>query len=164
MPTLTAKRVIKYGFITIAAIAFALYIYAQSITYIKGPQLVITSPTDGFATTEQLLTVTGNAQNISFIQMNGNQIFADSSGNFSEKLLLDPGYNIITVNVTDRFERDLSATVRVTYSAQEKFTQSDFEIGTTSPPLIDKEGSSDSATTTADTTEVTDNEELSDNM
>lgn len=137
MPTLTAKRVVKYGFIIFGSIGLLFYIYIQSRTYLTGPQLSITAPLNGSSVTEKLVTIEGTAQNVSFIQMNGNQIFIDSEGNFVEKLLLDPGYNIIEVTVTDRFERSLSSQVSINYAASEDVRLETFDAETSFPAKVD---------------------------
>ena len=152
MPTFTAKRIVKYGTIIIVTISLAIYVLTQATTYLRGPQLVISYPENGTSTQSQLITIGGNTQNVSFIQMNGNQIFANSEGNFSEKLLLNPGYNIITVNVTDRFERSLSSQIHITYLAQDDIETPDFTISTSSP-LFDTQDEENVTQTKPDDTE-----------
>lgn len=137
MPTLTAKRVIKYGSLILGTIGLLFYIYIQSRIYLEGPQLTITSPAHGTSVEEQLLTIEGNARNVSFVEMNGNQIFIDSEGDFREKLLLDPGYNIIEVTVTDRFERSVSSRVQINYTSKKEIAPKTFNVGTSSPALAE---------------------------
>jgi hypothetical protein len=81
---------------------------------IAGPIIVITSPLDGTATSTNILTISGVAQNISFLTINNATAFTDEDGNFSTTLSPLPGYAIFTVQATDRFGRRASAKVRVT--------------------------------------------------
>ena len=53
-----------------------------------GPVVSITKPLDGYAATTSLLTIIGHAQNVSFITLDGEQIFTDENGNFSEDRIL----------------------------------------------------------------------------
>ena len=98
---------IKITLIILFTIAVGGYAVFQSIDLVRGPILTITSPTDGSLFTEPLITITGTTKNISFIYLNDNQIFVDSDGVFKQKLLLNIGYNIITLRVTDRFNREV---------------------------------------------------------
>ena len=54
------------------------------------------------------ITVTGTAKRISYLYINGRQIYTDPSGHFSETLLLSPGYNIIEVEANGRFGKKIS--------------------------------------------------------
>ena len=47
--------------------------------------------------------------------MNDRQMFTDEEGEFSEKLLLSYGYNIITVKAKDRFGRETKKTLELIY-------------------------------------------------
>jgi hypothetical protein len=73
---------------------------------IIGPTIEITEPKNGESLNESLTTIEGRAKHVSFISMNDHPITVDESGDFSEKLLLSPGYNIIKLKVVDRFGRE----------------------------------------------------------
>jgi len=110
-----AKKILR---IAIALIVIAIvggYAYYRSSAFIRGPVVAITSPQNGTTATSSIITVSGIARNISAITMDGRKIYIDENGNFSEKLLLHPGYNIITVAVRDRYERKAQAVVEVVY-------------------------------------------------
>ncbi len=79
------------------------YAYYQSREYLRGPLLTIEAPADGAAFVAPLITLVGTAENIAFLTLNGRQIFTDESGRFSERLLLQEGYTIITLEAKDRF-------------------------------------------------------------
>jgi hypothetical protein len=50
-----------------------------------------------------LIEIQGRARNIAYINLNGTQMFTDKNGYFDEKLLLSPGYNVVTLDATDKF-------------------------------------------------------------
>lgn len=70
---------------------------------ILGPIIKIDSPLSGDNVTNPLVTIKGLVRNVSFMSLNGRQIFVDKSGNFSEDVLLLPGYNEIDISAQDRF-------------------------------------------------------------
>ena len=97
----------------VALFSIAAYAYFQSRNFIKGPRLFIETPMDGEATTSPVITLSGRAENISEISINNMPIFTDEEGNFREKLLLLPGYNIITAEAEDRFGRAVKKTLEL---------------------------------------------------
>jgi hypothetical protein len=99
-------------FLSLAAI-LVLYVLFQARFLILGPQVTILFPKEGQEVMEPLLTINGEARNISRISLNGRQIFTDESGFWSEKLLLSPGTSIMTVKVVDRFGREREERVTV---------------------------------------------------
>jgi len=117
---MTLRKILAYLLAIAIAIILCAYIYNQSKTYLKGPQLNITSPTSGTSTDQTFIPIEGFAGNVSFITMNDNQIFIDESGVFKEKLLLAPGYNIIEVKAKDRFGRIISRKVYITRTSKDE--------------------------------------------
>lgn len=80
---------------------------------IVGPQITILSPKDGTATSSSLITISGTAENISFLTINDSAAFTDESGHFVKTISPPPGYAIFTVSATDRFGRRAKAQVRI---------------------------------------------------
>lgn len=109
------KLTIGLGIFAIFAILIGLYAYSQSREYLKGPQIVINEPQNGATLLEAPIVIAGNAQNVSRITLNGASIFVDSKGDFREKLLLLPGYNILTISAEDRFGRKAEKTLELVY-------------------------------------------------
>jgi hypothetical protein len=102
------------GMIFLATLIFG-YALFQARNIILGPVIEIRSPENGASMEESLIEIKGKVKNISRISMNGNQIFTDSEGMFSEKLLLSYGYNIITIKVMDRFDREIEKVLELIY-------------------------------------------------
>lgn len=95
---------------------FVLYGGFEMVKVFLGPSLTITSPKDLDTSEVNLIDVTGNVARVSYITLNDRQIFADTSGHFDEKLLLLPGYNIITVKVKDRFGKEKQQILHIWYT------------------------------------------------
>lgn len=99
-------RFARIGLIALIIAGFAAYAFYQGYPLIRGPVITVSSPFHGQTLTEPAIFVEGHAQNVSFLYLNNTQIFTDLEGRFSEKLILLPGYNIITVRATDKFSRE----------------------------------------------------------
>lgn len=81
------------------------YAYSKTIDVIRGPEIVVESPTIGATLEKNLIEVKGRAFHIAKLYLNGNQIFTDDEGNFSELLLLPKGYSTLHLEATDIFNR-----------------------------------------------------------
>lgn len=108
------KRFIRVWIIIIVAIALLGYASFQAKNFVKGPTISVDYPKNGETVSETLLIVTGTAKNLSFITLNGNKIFTDEAGVFKEKILLSPGYNIVTIWAQDRFGRTTEKQLQIT--------------------------------------------------
>ncbi|MEK7607816.1 MAG: hypothetical protein AAB484_02775 [Patescibacteria group bacterium] len=84
-------------------------------TLAEGPKINISEPVDGSLVSQSLVIVSGIAKNISFLNLNGAQIFTDEAGLFKEKILLSHGYNIITLEASDRFGRKTEKSLQIIY-------------------------------------------------
>jgi len=91
------------------------YILFNSRIFIAGPKLSITTPASGTSFDSNLIKVTGNTENTTFISINNRPILIDEQGAFSETLLLTPGYNIIMVEAKDKFERRVTERLDLFY-------------------------------------------------
>lgn len=108
----TYLKIVGIIFIVITIFGYASF---QAKDIILGPIIEIHSPQNGMSVEESLVEIKGKVKNISYISMNGNQIFTDDNGIFSEKLLLSYGYNIITIKVQDRFDREVEKKLELIY-------------------------------------------------
>jgi hypothetical protein len=79
-------------------VAYGLY---QSRGILSGPLVSVTTPQNGETVFEPLVQVAGSAPRVKDLTLNGRSIFIDMEGNFDERLLLLPGYNIIELTARD---------------------------------------------------------------
>lgn len=107
------RALITYSATALVVIVLGSYTYFQAADYISGPRLSISSPTHGESVSKKLVRIHGTAENISFLSLNGRQIYTDTNGKFTEPLLLQYGYNIITLTAEGRFGRSETETVHV---------------------------------------------------
>lgn len=107
---MTRTRSTKFWFntvlIALAIIVIGGYSLFQARKMLEGPEISIASPKNGATVNDALVDITGVAKNIKDISLNDRPIFVDEQGNFNEKLLLYPGYNIIKLKATDKFGKE----------------------------------------------------------
>ncbi|MFC1731271.1 hypothetical protein ACFL6I_13135 [candidate division KSB1 bacterium] len=107
---------IKNAVFALLIIAILGYTYFQMQNLVTGPVINISEPQNGATLTSSQIEVTGTTKNISSINLNDRQIFIDESGVFGEKLLLSPGYNIITLRAEDKFGRKTKKVLELVYN------------------------------------------------
>ncbi len=109
------KRFLKILTAVLVVILIGGYGVFRAQTLAEGPKINISEPIDGSLVSQSLLMVSGTAKNISFLNLNGAQIFTDEAGLFKEKILLFRGYNIITLEASDRFGRKTEKSLQIIY-------------------------------------------------
>jgi len=128
------NRDTKFYFRLTVVILFGLFIlgysYFQARKLIGGPSLVIESPQNGATLTESLVDIRGTARNVKEVSLNDRPIFTDEEGHFEEKLLVPPGYTIITLKAEDRFGRKTNRSLELYYDAP-RTTLVEVKTGTT---------------------------------
>ena len=139
---------LKKWIIGIFLIFFIVYGLFESYKIISGPKISITNLKNGEYFESPLIEVKGVARHISFISLNDRPIFIDKEGAFFEKLILLPGYNIMSLKAKDRFGKAIEEKMEF-YLKRPVIP----ETATSSPPEIEN-----TSTTTATTTTEIDSE------
>jgi len=99
-----------------ALIGFILwYVQFQARNFLQGPEIVL-NDTGSALHYERIISLTGNTRNIVKLTLNGREIHTDETGAFVQKLVLEDGYTIMTLNAHDRFGRSTSVTREYVYS------------------------------------------------
>lgn len=73
--------------------------------FVRGPRITLESPRNGVGATMPLAIVSGRVLHASSLAINGATTPLNLAGDFSKQLLLAEGYNIISVEATDRYGR-----------------------------------------------------------
>jgi Glucodextranase, domain B len=113
---------LKRGLLIALVVTVLSYSLFQTRNIIFGPSIELTSPIDGETYTNPLLEVKGVAENVKSLELDDRPIFTDTKGNFSEKLLLSPGYNILKLEATDKFGKKLDKIIQVILKENQKVT------------------------------------------
>lgn len=119
-----AKFIAGLVIFLLAASGIGIYAYLQSREFLRGPQITVTSPQNGEILRNASVVIEGTAHNTTSISLNDGAIFVDSKGNFKEKLLLLPGYNILSVKAEDRFGKKTEKTLELVYKEPPKVSAS----------------------------------------
>jgi len=100
---LNLTKIIK----TTAIVGFLVFIvgYAVLNTRLisKGINLKINGIENGKIYEEGSIDITGNAKRARHVLVNGREINLNQEGEFSDVLIILPGYNIITISAEDKF-------------------------------------------------------------
>lgn len=94
------------------------YIAFNFRIFVAGPGIEIISPVNGSVSQEKLVLLNGVATRISYISLNGRPILVNEEGHFNESLLLNPGYNIITLEAKDKFDRSITKKIELVYKGE----------------------------------------------
>lgn len=105
-------RVLIISFFVLTIVGYSIF---QAHKIITGPEIAIASPLTGGTIHQSDVDISGVAKNISFISVDDRPIHIDESGNFKEKLLLYPGYNIIKLQARDKFGASVEKHVELVY-------------------------------------------------
>lgn len=95
------------------ALAIIGYGFFEARQLVVGPDIAITAPIDGTATSSVWVAVGGVARNISFLTINDAPAYTDESGRFYEVLTPPPGLSIVTVAAVDRFGREIEKSISI---------------------------------------------------
>lgn len=109
------KKIIKASILLIISFVIIGYSYFASRDYIKGPEIIIFEPQNGSALSTSTVIVKGQALRIQEITFNNRPILIDEQGNFTETLLLFPGYNISVIYAKDKFDRSTEYKIELVY-------------------------------------------------
>lgn len=109
------KTIIRNILIVIVVCAIGGYAGFQSKKIISGPQITIQSPSTTSAS-DSIIDVTGIVKNVSVVTLNDRLIPIDEAGQFKEKVLLYPGYNVIKLKVTDKFGAYVTKELQLIYT------------------------------------------------
>jgi hypothetical protein len=98
-------KIFKNILLIVVVIIFFSYLGYDLMKTFSLPELDIYQPVDSLVTENSYIDVVGHADVKTQITINDLQILKDSSGNFSEKVDLKKGINIITISAQNKYSR-----------------------------------------------------------
>lgn len=105
-------KILGFALIIIIVIGYSYFSFKE---FIAGPQLIINEPINGSLISTSTVKIIGQALHIQDITINNRPIVIDKQGNFSETLLLFPGYNVSVIYAKDRFNRTTEYKLELVY-------------------------------------------------
>ena len=113
----TIKKIVIALIVVIIAAGLLFFIYKTSKSYISGPNIIITEPSNYASFSTSTATIAGVAKRTQDITLDGRSITIDNDGNFSETILLMPGYNIEILSAHDQFGHTTEKRLELVYKA-----------------------------------------------
>jgi len=110
--------ILRLAGIVLLCTFFTWYVLFQARNFINGPVITLSNDATQHVYHEQSLMLTGNAQNIVKLTLNGREIHTNKHGDFSQLLVLENGYTIMTLFAQDRFGRTTTLSREFVYSPQ----------------------------------------------
>ena len=117
------RSLLKQSVLIIALVGVFGIILYNTKDLLFGAPLSVTTVKDGMALSESYLTVSGIAPHAKALSINGRTISTNRKGEFSEPILLAPGYNVLEVGMVDRFGKKNTKHYQLTLSEEgDRFT------------------------------------------
>ena len=114
---ITLGTILKFVGIAVLAGLLLFYVHFQARNFINGPMITL-EDTHGILHHDRTIPLTGCAHNIVKLTLNGREIHTNEEGNFTEMLVLEDGYTVMTLEAHDRFGRTTSLTREYVYRAE----------------------------------------------
>lgn len=83
--------------------------------YIEGPVIIINEPLNGSTFSTSTVKIKGRVLRIQDVTLNNRPVLIDTDGNFSETLMLLPGYNVSLISARDKFNRTIEYKLEFVY-------------------------------------------------
>ena len=115
MNTAQIQRSLVIGFV-IGLAGFALYRFSPLL---RGVDFALNAESPQISTVP-LFTLSGRVARASTLMINGRAVDMSKTNQFKDTVLLLPGFNVITLNATNKFGKESSHTIRVQYEPREK--------------------------------------------
>ena len=112
-------RTLKIALYVVLSIVILVYALDKTKNLLLGPKIIIKSPLNGALIETSTVVLSGTAKNISKISVNGRPISIEQDGNFSQELVVPPGYTIISVTGTDRYGKEKEVTLELVRNSKE---------------------------------------------
>lgn len=152
-------RAVVLTLTALVVVGVFVYLYQEFYRFAAEPRLLITEPESGASVEASEITVRGETDRGAQVTINGEAVFVNPDGHFSDTLTLKPGVNPIVVRSLNRFDREKTETLQVearfTAEAQPDSATLREELSAPKPVSLDIRASvAGSVTITADGKEV----------
>lgn len=91
-------RLLRRAVLAAGVLGLLLYLGLKVRTIVEPPPLIVETPSGDIVTDDVTLRVSGSTAAESTVRINGQDVFLDSSGRFSELVDLQPGLNVIKIS------------------------------------------------------------------
>jgi hypothetical protein len=117
-PKFILPLLLRYTTIALLIAAGVWYAFWQGRHLITGPNVsIIEGP--GLVESDRVVFIRGVAENATALYLNGRAIAVDQQGAFMEGVILENGYSVVSIDVTDRYGRKVHWEKSVVFVANE---------------------------------------------
>lgn len=114
---------IRTGLVIAFFLIIIFYAYEKTKNIAGGPQIKVEGISNGETLTNPLVEIKGTVMNVSLLTINGDQTFMDESGRFNKTILLLPGYNLVSVEASDKSGKKVGKEFELVYNLPSETNQ-----------------------------------------
>lgn len=111
------------------------YLFRELQAFIGVPRLVITAPLNGEKIKANEVIVQGKTDKGARVSINNQSVFVGSEGDFSDTIILQRGFNTMTITAVNRFEKEKKETLTLEVDIPLPEAQTSSEIS----PVIEED-------------------------
>lgn len=123
-----APKVVRIAIIVLVTVGLAIYFTIALKKIVVPPNISLSSPRDGFVTSERSISVMGKTEPEVQLLINGTQITTDANGNFQDTLTLHEGLNTITITGSKKYSKEMTVTRRIIVQPKDRPTVSPDDV------------------------------------
>lgn len=105
-PTFILPTLLRYAAVAVLLLAGTWYVLWQGRHLLLGPELSITDAPQAVES-DRIVFINGRAENATALYLNGRPIVTDQEGVFSEGIVLENGYSVVSLDAQDRYGRSV---------------------------------------------------------
>ena len=91
------------GIVAVAVLGLCGFVAMKIYPLVHGPAINLGTLSDGASVADPMIRIAGKALYTKDLAVNGNPLPLSPDGSFDDKLVLNPGYNVISLQARDRF-------------------------------------------------------------
>lgn len=125
MPYKLKKKNITIATVSIGVVIIGIFslVFTNMRDSIFGAPFEVTVARNGETLTSSFLPIIGKAKHARDILLNGRSITIDRNGNFTDAVILSPGYNTIEIALKDQFGKEKKYTYQFVYTPENAVAQ-----------------------------------------
>lgn len=109
----TKNITLAAGLTVLGMLGIFVFIFGNMKDLLLGSPLTVAIAKDGTTLSDEFLPVTGTAKHARTVLINGRPLFIDRAGNFSDGIILSPGYNVVEIALENQFGKYTTHTYRL---------------------------------------------------
>ncbi len=115
--------ILRLAAIGVVVLGLLGYLGVHVHNILQPPELLLVSPTDGYITEENNVTIKGKTQPETKIMVNNEPIGNDEHGNFEQNITLSPGINTLVVSAENKHGKTTEEICHVIYKTDQRITR-----------------------------------------